>query len=161
MERKLMKKKCLITILLAIFMSYLSFSNENKIVFSLDTQISEVIELLGEPNEIKIEEYPKHDYDSICYSYDSIDFWKYRGFPEIRLLKLKSNEFYINIDGKLITCGLEKKEIDKLFNNGTLFRKEKYNNKYFYYCLTNLREIFILYDDDFKVIRIEYGYVEP
>ena len=49
MERKLMKKKCLITILLAIFMSYLSFSNENKIIFSLDTQISEVIELLAFP----------------------------------------------------------------------------------------------------------------
>ena len=47
------------TILLAIFMSYLSFSNENKIIFSLDTQISEVIELLGEPREMKIEEIDK------------------------------------------------------------------------------------------------------
>ena len=156
-----MKKKCLITILLAIFMSYLSFSNENKIIFSLDTQISEVIELLGEPNEIKIEEFPKHDYDSICYSYDSIDFWKYRGFPEIRLLKLKSNKYQIQIDNKIITCGLSKTEIDKLFNNGTIDGHDSQGNTFYYYGLTNLRELRILYDKNHKAIRIDYGYSNP
>ena len=53
-----MRKKCLIPILLSIFTSYLLFPNENKIIVSLNTQISEVIELMGEPKEIKIEEYP-------------------------------------------------------------------------------------------------------
>lgn len=95
MERKLMKKKCLITILLAIFMSYLSFSNENKIIFSLDTQISEVIELLGEPREMKIEEYPKHDYDSICYFYDSLNLYRYRISKGLYLIRLKSNKYQI------------------------------------------------------------------
>ena len=161
MERKLMKKKCLITILLAIFMSYLSFSNENKIIFSLDTQISEVIELLGEPNEIKIEEFPKHDYDSICYFYDSLNLYRYRISKGLYLIRLKSNKYHIQIDNKIITCGLSKTEIDKLFNNGTIDGHDSQGNTFYYYGLTNLRELRILYDKNHKAIRIDYGYSNP
>ena len=60
-------KKYLIVFLLSICSMFFAFANDSKIIFTLDTQISDITEILGEPNEIKIEEFPKHDYDSICY----------------------------------------------------------------------------------------------
>lgn len=154
-------KKYLIVFLLSICSMFFAFANDSKIIFTLDTQISDITEILGEPNEIKIEEFPKHDYDSICYFYDSLNLYRYRISKGLYLIRLKSNKYQIQIDNKIITCGLSKTEIDKLFNNGTIDGHDTQGNTFYYYGLTNLRELRILYDKNHKAIRIDYGYSNP
>ena len=154
-------KKYLIVFLLSICSMFFAFANDSKIIFTLDTQISDITEILGEPNEIKIEEFPKHDYDSICYLYDSLNLYRYRISKGLYLTRLKSNKYQIQIDNKIITCGLSKTEIDKLFNNGTIDGHDTQGNTFYYYGLTDLRELRILYDKNHKAIRIDYGYSNP
>lgn len=154
-------KKYLIVFLLSICSMFFAFANDSKIIFTLDIQISDITEILGEPNEIKIEEFPKHDYDSICYFYDSLNLYRYRISKGLYLIRLKSNKYQIQIDNKIITCGLSKTEIDKLFNNGTIDGHDTQGNTFYYYGLTNLRELRILYDKNHKAIRIDYGYSNP
>lgn len=154
-------KKYLIVFLLFICSMFFAFANDSKIIFTLDTQISDITEILGEPDEIKIEEFPKHDYDSICYFYDSLNLYRYRISKGLYLIRLKSNKYQIQIDNKIITCGLSKTEIDKLFNNGTIDGHDTQENTFYYYGLTNLRELRILYDKNHKAIRIDYGYSNP
>ena len=154
-------KKYLFVFLLFISSMFFAFANDSKIIFTLDTQISDITEILGEPDEIKIEEFPKHDYDSICYFYDSLNLYRYRISKGLYLIRLKSNKYQIQIDNKIITCGLSKTEIDKLFNNGTIDGHDTQGNTFYYYGLTNLRELRILYDKNHKAIRIDYGYSNP
>ena len=74
---------------------------------------------------------------------------------------MKTNKYQIQIDNKIITCGLSKTEIDKLFNNGTIDGHDTQGNTFYYYGLTDLRELRILYDKNHKAIRIDYGYSNP
>ena len=64
-------------------------------------------------------------------------------------------------DDKIITCGFSKDEMDSLFRKGNLDGKDAMGNKFFYYGLTDLREIRVLYNQRNEAIQIIYGYTAP
>ena len=51
--------------------------------------------------------------------------------------------------------------MDSLFRKGNLDGKDAMGNKFFYYGLTDLREIRVLYNQNFEAIQIIYGYTAP
>lgn len=155
-------KKILSLILLIDFLGLPIFCNDNKIQLKLDTDITKIIEQLGEPKSISVEEFTSNtNFDTICYEYEHVKIYTYRITQVISKIKLLSNEFLLCIDDKILTCETDKKTIDILFSEGSFDGKASSGNEYYYYPLTNLREIEVLYDKSFKAIEILYGYSTP
>ena len=154
------KKWCIYIII--ILMSCKVFCDEKSIELKLNIPISDSLTILGEPENISIEEFSyNHDFDMLCYEYDTVEIYTYRVSQAISKIRTLSNKVVLEIDEKKITCGLTKSEIDSLFNEGTFDGEDKYGNQYFYYPLTKLREFDVLYNDCNIAIEIIYGYSTP
>ena len=156
-----MKKKWCTYIILILVCCKL-FCEDNSIELKLNIPISDVIDMLGEPQNISIEEFSyNHDFDMICFKYDSFEIYTYRVSQVISKIKAFSNKVVLDMDEKKIACGFTKSEIDSLFNEGTLDGEDKCGNKYYYYPLTKLREFDVLYNELNIAIEIIYGYSTP
>ena len=155
-----MKKRCIFYILILI--SYIAFCDENNIELQLSIPITEAMEILGKPQNTSIDEFSyNHDFDMICYEYESFEIYSYRVSQAISKIRTSSKNLVLNIDEKKIFCGLTKLEIDSLFKEGTLDGKDSYGNKYYYYPLSKLREFDVLYNESNIAIEIIYGYSTP
>ena len=90
--------------------------------------------------------------------------WQRRNGYCIKIKKyaiITSKVYCFNVDNKIITCGFSKDEMDSLFRKGNLDGKDAMGNKFFYYGLTDLREIRVLYNQRNEAIQIIYGYTAP
>ena len=65
-------------------------------------------------------------------------------------------DYCFNVDNKIITCGFTKDEMDSLFRKGNLDGKDAMGNKFFYYGLTDFRELRVLYNQRNEAIQINY-----
>lgn len=135
---------------------------DDKIILSLDLTVSELIELFGEPNKMEVIEFSgNRDFDTITYEYDELFFSKYKIYEKPHTISITSKDYCFNVDNKIITCGFSKDEMDSLFRKGNLDGKDAMGNKFFYYGLTDLREIRVLYNQRNEAIQIIYGYTAP
>lgn len=156
-----MKKKWCIYFI-AILINHRLICNDNKIELKLNISIPDVIEILGEPKNISTEDFSyNHDFDMICYEYETCKIFSFRVSQAISKIQSVSNQILLNIDNKKISCGISKAEIDSLFKEGILDGKDSYGNRYYYYSLTKLREFDVLYNESNIAVEIIYGYSTP
>ena len=154
-------KKTINIFFLIILLSINSFCHEKKSLLSLDMKITDLIEFLGEPDSIKVIPYEsKKDYDDIWYIYDSAEICTYRIVQKVSKIRIKSNNFILDVNDKYITCGYKKHEIDALLGQGTLEKKDTKGNEYYYYPSADLSEVDVVYDNSSTAIEIYYAYSE-
>ena len=155
-------KKAFIICFLLILLNINSFCQGKKILLSLDTKITDLIELLGEPASKKVIPFEaKNDYDDIWYIYDSAEICTYRIVQKVSKIRIKSNNFILDVNGKYITCGYKKNEIEVLLGQGTLEREDSKGNEYYYYPSADLSEVDVIYDNNSTATEIYFAYSNP